>query len=319
MSISVLGSGAFGTALAISLARSEREIVLWGRDAAQMTQMRVESENSRYLPGVPLPTGLSVTSNLAEALDAATVLLAIPAQHLRDFVTRHAGTLDGKTLVICCKGIDLTTGTGPSVLISNACPTARVAILTGPSFAVDIARGLPTALTLAVDGDASALQETLTTPNIRLYSTSDLRGAELGGAIKNVIAIACGAAIGAGLGESARAALMTRGFAELTRFAVREGASAATLAGLSGFGDLVLTCTSAKSRNYAAGLALGAGDPLPAGKTVEGIPTAHALVKAARAGGFEMPICTAVSDLVDGRCSVPDALQRLLSRPLKEE
>ncbi len=319
MSIAVIGAGAFGTALAISLAQSQRTVTLWGRDEAVIGNMRESLENKARLPGVALPEALAFTADLAHASGAETILLAIPAQQLRRFLEANATLFQGKTLVVCSKGIDLETGTGPSDLITRLCPTARSAILTGPSFAIDIAQGLPTALTLAIDGPAKPLQTKLSTANIRLYSTADRLGAELGGAVKNVIAIACGAAMGAGLGESARAALMTRGFAEMTRFAVGQGADATTLAGLSGFGDLVLTCTSAKSRNYATGLALGAGKPLPEGKTVEGIPTAHALVAAAVKAGCDMPISTAVSALVAGRCSVSDALENLLSRPLKEE
>lgn len=319
MSIAVLGAGSFGTALAISLAAARDDVMLWGRDPDRVRKMTASRENATYLPGVALPDPLHLSSDLATALSAEIVLLAIPAQLLRDFLDAHGTELDGKTLVSCCKGIDLETGVSPSILISQACPNARTAVLTGPSFAVDIAKGLPTALTLAVEKDARDLQHALTTRNIRLYSTSDLRGAELGGAIKNVIAIACGAAMGGGLGESARAALMTRGFAEMCRFAVSQGARATTLAGLSGFGDLVLTCTSEKSRNYTAGLALGAGQPLPQGKTVEGIPTANALSELANRDGLEMPISGAVSDLVNGRCSVSDALEILLSRPLREE
>ncbi|WP_224824244.1 NAD(P)H-dependent glycerol-3-phosphate dehydrogenase [Cognatishimia sp. MH4019] len=319
MSIAVLGAGAFGTALAISLARAERSVTLWGRDAGTISDMRECLENKARLPGIALPEALKFTADIAYAAQAQTILLAVPAQQLRQFLKANAKLFESKTLVVCSKGIDLETGTGPSALIAEICPTARIAILTGPSFAIDIAQGLPTALTLAVGGSAKALQTELSTHNIRLYSTADRVGAELGGAIKNVIAIACGAAMGAGLGESARAALMTRGFAEMTRFAVSQGADAATLAGLSGFGDLVLTCTSAKSRNYAAGLALGAGKLPPEGKTVEGIPTAHALVAAAEKAGCDMPISNAVSALVAGRCSVSDALEDLLSRPLKEE
>lgn len=319
MSVAVLGAGAFGTALAISLARSRPGVMLWGRDENSINEMEASHENKVYLPGITLPDALSFTADLGKVGDAETVLLALPAQQLREFLTANAAHLDGKTLVVCCKGIDLETGIGPSALIASACPAARVAILTGPSFAVDIAQGLPTALTLAVDGSAKELQETLSTTNIRLYSTTDRLGAELGGAMKNVMAIACGAAIGAGLGESARAALMTRGFAEMRRFASSRGAREETLVGLSGFGDLILTCTSTKSRNFTAGLALGAGAPLPDGKTVEGIPTAHALVAASSQDGFDMPISTAVSALVTGKCSVSDALEDLLSRPLKEE
>ena len=319
MSVAVFGAGAFGSALAISLAMSRPRISLWGRNPNQIQDMLRMRENNAHLPGIALPEALTLSSDLEQAARASIILLAIPAQKLRDFLQENAALLNGKTLVACCKGIDLSSGLGPTALIAAACPQSRIAILTGPSFAKDIAQGLPTALTLAVEGDAEALQKELTTGNIRLYTTPDRRGAEFGGAIKNVIAIACGATIGAGLGESARAALMTRGFAEMNRFAVHHGADATTLSGLSGLGDLVLTSTSGKSRNYAAGLALGAGEALPVGKTVEGIATAQALVEAAKKTGLDMPISTAVADLVAGRCSVSEALEALLSRPLKEE
>ena len=319
MSISILGAGAFGTALAINLANTRSDVSLWGRDEAVIQTMRESLENKARLPGIPMPTALAIHSDLATATQAETILLAIPAQRLRGFLAQNAALLNGKTLVVCSKGIDLETGDGPTATIAKLCPNAQAVILTGPSFATDIARGLPTALTLAMGDNGKDLQQQLSTNNIRLYSTADRRGAELGGAIKNVIAIACGTAIGANLGESARAALMTRGFVEMTRYATRLGAKESTLAGLSGFGDLVLTCTSEKSRNYMAGLALGQGKPLPTGMTIEGTATAHALVAAAQTGRFEMPISSAVSAIVSGQCSVAEAMGGLLSRPLKEE
>ena len=197
----------------------------------------------------------------------------------------------------------------------------RAAILTGPSFAADIARGLPTALTLAAadEGSAQRLQEQLTTPALRLYRTTDTIGAELGGALKNVVAIACGAAMGAGLGESARAALMTRGFAEMQRMAAYRGADPETLSGLSGFGDLALTCTSEGSRNYRLGLSLGAGEPFDSSTTVEGASTARAMAQVAEEAGIEMPITAAVAAVLDNRLDVPSAMRSLLTRPLKEE
>lgn len=315
MTIAVVGSGAFGTALAISLARKQ-SVTLWARDpehAAEMTNMR---ENARRLPGAAFPDGLTVERNVQAALAHEVVLLAVPMQALAGFAAQH--DLTRCTVVACCKGIDLENGRGPSAVLAGA---AHVAVLTGPSFARDIALGLPTALTLAcADADVAAdLQERLSTPTLRLYRTTDVTGAELGGALKNVIAIGCGAVIGAGLGDSARAALMTRGFAEMQRIAAAMGAEPETLMGLSGLGDLTLTCTSDLSRNYRLGLALGAGTEFDAGLTVEGAATARALRKLGSSLGLDMPVCTAVADLVDGKVNINGAIDRLLARPLKEE
>ncbi|MEZ5720917.1 MAG: NAD(P)H-dependent glycerol-3-phosphate dehydrogenase [Paracoccaceae bacterium] len=313
--ISVLGAGAFGTAYAVSLARDGRDVVLWARDPGDMQAVR---ENRRRLPGVRLPDTLRVTGDFAEAARAEIILLAIPLQKLSGVLAEHAGLITNQTLVSCAKGIDIATGRGPAEIIAATCPGATPAILSGPSFAVDIAAGLPTALTLAA-ADPEPLQHALNTANIRLYRSTDMVGVELGGALKNVIAIACGIAIGAGLGESARAALMTRGYAEMNRFAAARGARPETLAGLSGFGDLALTCTSEKSRNYAFGLALGRGQPAAEGATVEGKATARAVVEAARKLGIDMPIAGLVMALVSGAVTTDQAVEALLSRPLKEE
>jgi glycerol-3-phosphate dehydrogenase (NAD(P)+) len=242
-------------------------------------------------------------------------------QKLRDALTRCSDELSGKVLVACCKGIELSTGLGPVAVIRQTVPDALPALLTGPSFADDIARGLPTALTLACD-DAElgeALQQELTTANLRLYRTADTVGAELGGALKNVMAIGCGAAIGAGLGDSARAALITRGFSEMQRFAAQRGARPDTLMGLSGLGDLVLTCSSELSRNYRFGLCLGLSKPFDSTTTVEGVATAQAMSEIAASEGLDMPISATVAKLSSGAYSVTDAIQALLGRPLKEE
>jgi glycerol-3-phosphate dehydrogenase (NAD(P)+) len=217
--------------------------------------------------------------------------------------------------------MELSTGKGPVQIVQEICPTATPAILTGPSFAADIANGLPTALTLACANirAGEALQQTLTTPNLRIYRTSDTDGAELGAALKNVMAIGAGVVMGAALGDSARAALMTRGFAEMTRMAVALGAEPETLAGLSGFGDLVLTCTSEQSRNYRFGLSLGRNEAFDPSVTVEGAATARAVHKKAQALGLEMPITAAITGLVSGELQVDQAMDMLLSRPLKDE
>ncbi len=238
MKIGVIGAGSFGTSLAISLAADGREVLLWGRDAQAMAEMQSTRENTRRLPGATLPDGLTATADLSEACTPEVLLLSVPMQKLEALLEDNAEALAGKTLVACCKGFSVRTGEGPVTQITRILPSAQGAILTGPSFASDIAKGLPTALTLACSdgGRNEGLQEQLSTRNLRIYRTTDVCGAELGGGLKNVIAIAAGVAIGAGLGESARAAVMTRGFAEMTRIAMALGAQPETLAGLSGFG-----------------------------------------------------------------------------------
>ncbi|MEM8648532.1 MAG: NAD(P)H-dependent glycerol-3-phosphate dehydrogenase [Pseudomonadota bacterium] len=318
--IAVFGAGAFGTALAISLS-PRHAVTLWARDAAHAADMRSSRENTRRLPGVVLPADIEIT-NAVDLAGAEAILLAIPTQKLRAFCAGVAKELPSSVpLVACCKGVELGTGLRPSQILFEAFPQAEVAVLTGPSFATDIARGLPTALTLACAEDQVArdLQTQLTTSNLRLYRTADVTGAELGGALKNVMAIACGAAIGAGLGDSARAALMTRGFAEMVRVAAALGANPVTLNGLSGFGDLVLTCSSEASRNFRAGLALGQGKSLPQDTTTEGVATAQALCDLAESHALDLPITRVVTALADQQLRVADAMDMLLSRPLKEE
>lgn len=319
--IGIVGAGAFGTALAVTLAREGRPVTLWARDWAEVAEMQTTRRNSRRLPGVSLPDSITVTANLPDLQGAKAVLLSTPMQALAPFLSGSAAVLDGIPLVACSKGVDMTTLTGPAAVIRAACPISTVALLTGPSFAADIARGLPTALTLACTDPAEgeALQHLLSTPTLRLYRTEDMTGAELGGALKNVIAIAAGVVIGAGLGDSARAALMTRGYAEMARLATHLGARAETLAGLSGFGDLVLTCTSAQSRNFRFGHALGAGEAFDTTITVEGAATARAVTGLARREGLDLPITTMVAALVEGRITLQDAITALLSRPLKQE
>ena len=315
--IGVVGAGAFGTALAIALARDGRSVTLWARDIGDMAQTR----RSPRLPDVTLPDGINITENMVDIAASETILLAVPAQSLRDILTANATHLDAKQLVACCKGIDLETLTGPVATIARTLPNAMPAILTGPSFAADIARGLPTALTLACADDTVGqnLQQQLSTGTLRIYRTTDTIGAELGGALKNVIAIACGVAIGASLGDSARAALMTRGFAEMQRLAQILGAEPQTLVGLSGLGDLALTCTSPLSRNYRYGLALGAGTAIDPAMTVEGAATSWAVMRLGQDRGIDLPVCAVVAALTRGEISVETALQNLLSRPLKEE
>jgi glycerol-3-phosphate dehydrogenase (NAD(P)+) len=270
---------------------------------------------------VDLPAGLRITSDPQLLQEADVVLVAVPMQQLHGFLAEHAVRLGGGTLVLCCKGIDLDSGQGPLSLTAACLPGARVALVTGPSFAADIASGLPTALTLACrePGLGEWLQGVLSTPQLRLYRTTDVTGAELGGALKNVVAIAAGVTIGAGLGQSARAALMTRGYAEMVRFARSFGARAETLAGLSGLGDLVLTCTSQQSRNFRYGIALGSDQTPEQGVTVEGVATSRALVRVAKDRGIEMPVAGMVAALCEGTVPLSGAVDALMNRPLKEE
>lgn len=317
--IGIAGAGAFGTALAVAFAKGGREVRLWARDADQVRQMRETGRNEAALPGVTLPENVSVHAEIGEICHGQALLLAMPMQALGAALDAWP-QIDGRQpLVACCKGVDLGTLRGPVAVIEARRPGAPAAILTGPSFAADIARGLPTALTLATKGDGEALQELLSTPTLRLYRTDDVIGAELGGALKNVIAIAAGTVIGAGLGDSARAALMTRGYAEMVRLAEALGARPETLAGLSGFGDLVLTCTSAQSRNFRYGCALGRGEGFDPRVTVEGVATARAVVKLADALMLDMPITAMVNALALGKIALNDAIGQLMSRPLKQE
>jgi len=315
MSIAILGGGAFGTALAIALSQGQGPVSLWARAADQLLTTR----QSPRLPGHVLPETVTVEPDLAIAAQADLLLLALPMQQLSGLLAQLPAR-PGQPLIACCKGIDLATGRGPTTLIRDAAPGAISAILSGPSFAADIAAGLPTALTLGCDHpQAKTLQIRISTLSLRIYRSDDPAGVELGGALKNVIAIACGAAIGLGLGESARAALLTRGFAEMQRAAPHFGARPETLTGLSGLGDLALTCTSDQSRNYRLGLSLGRGAPFDPAVTVEGAATARALHRIAQQAGLDLPITAAVSALVSGTLDADAALRSLLSRPLKEE
>jgi glycerol-3-phosphate dehydrogenase (NAD(P)+) len=274
-----------------------------------------------HLPGVALLPQLALSSDPEVLTQADIVLIAVPAQALRRFLADQAGRLAGKPLVACGKGIDLETLQGPSAAIAAMVSSARPLVLTGPSFAADIARGLPTALTLACADarEGERLQELLSTPVLRLYRSTDLIGAELGGALKNVVAIACGACLGGGFGESARAALLARGFAEMRRLAAACGGEDATLMGLSGLGDLVLTATSDGSRNMRYGFALGRGEAFDLGVTVEGVATATSVRHLGRRLGLDLPVAEAVAALVEGRSGVAQTLRDLLDRPLRAE
>lgn len=331
--ISVLGAGAFGTALAMTLAEASASgsVTLWGRDAPAMEAMARDRVNARRLPGLRFPDALVPTHDMALATEADIVLLAVPTQKLRAVLETLKTRLQRPTppvLVACCKGLEQSTGLLPTQIITDVIPGARAGVLTGPSFATDIAAGKPTALTLALnDPEEDAIQKRLSTSTLRLYLSEDLVGAQLGGALKNVVAIAAGIAVGAGLGDSARAALMARAFSEMMGYVIARGGTPATLFGLSGFGDLVLTCTSEQSRNFRHGLAVGAGRPIDPDVTVEGVTTAHAMVASLERdraetgadGADVLPVTTTVSHLLKGRISVSDAQALLLQRPLARE
>ena len=323
--IAVLGAGSWGTALANVACRAGAVVTLWARDPAQADEMQRERENRRRLPGVAFEAKLRVTANLTDIAQADIVLAVVPAQALRVVCGQISGLVrDGVPIVICAKGIERGTDAFMTDVVDECLPDNPPAILSGPSFASDVARGLPTAVTLAAQDDslASWIAGSIGIPSFRLYHSTDVRGVEIGGAAKNVLAIACGIAAGRGLGSSAGAALVARGFAELTRFGRAFGAKPETLMGLSGLGDLVLTCGSTQSRNFSLGLALGAGQSVEAAsgeKLAEGAFTASVLVEMAKARGVDMPISQSVDDVLTGRATVSEAIESLLMRPSKSE
>ncbi len=320
-SVAVIGAGAWGTALAGVALRAGRDVVLYARNPAHAAEMIGSRENPR-LPGVRLDTRLEITSDIVRAARAEIVLIATPAQHLRGAVTTIAPHLAASTPVIACaKGIEHGTHKFMTDVIASVAPSAIPAILSGPSFADDVARGLPTAVTLATGHEriARSLVHALGSPTFRPYHTTDVRGVEIGGAAKNVLAIAAGIAVGRELGASAQAALTTRGFSELSRLGRACGARSETLVGLSGLGDLILTCSSPQSRNFALGIALGRGEPPPHGKLAEGSFTAPVLVELAASQNVDMPVSQAVAAILSGAMTIEVAIDSLLTRPFKAE
>jgi glycerol-3-phosphate dehydrogenase (NAD(P)+) len=319
--IGIVGAGAWGVALANAVARAGRQVTLYSRSAAAVHELAVHRTLAARLPGILIDAGIEVTTAIRNAAAADALLLVVPAQNLRSLaveLTPHVRA--GLPAIACAKGIERDTGRFVTEIIEEVMPQAEAAILSGPSFAVDVARGLPTAVTLAAEDDslAASLAEALSSPTLRLYHCTDRRGVEIGGAAKNVLAIAAGIVAGRALGASAEAALIARGFAELTRLGKALGARPETLSGLSGLGDLVLTCSSPQSRNYAAGLALSRGED-PATHLTEGVFTAPVLADLARRKNVQMPICEAVAAVLDRALPVDEAIRLLLSRPLRAE
>jgi glycerol-3-phosphate dehydrogenase (NAD(P)+) len=325
--IGVIGAGAWGTALAQVAARAGRTPLIWAREPEVAAAIAKERQNPLFLPGVALDPAIEATERLDDLAGCEALVAAAPAQHLRVTLAALAGKIaDGLPVVLCAKGIEAGSLKLMSEVLAETLPSAAAAVLSGPSFAAEVARGLPTAVTLAAADEelARELAETLATPTFRPYVSGDVIGAEAGGAIKNVLAIACGVAEGRQLGASARAALITRGFAELTRLAVALGGEAETVAGLCGLGDLVLTCSSPQSRNMSLGIALGRGESLSealAGKltVAEGAQSAPAVSALAARHGLEMPICEAVRAILAGESEVGTAIAGLMARPLRAE
>ncbi len=325
--LGVIGGGAWGTALAQTASAAGNAVTIWAREPEVIADINGNHRNELFLPGVPLDKNLVATGDLTEIAAHDTILLVAPAQHLRSVAADLSGRVAaGTTVVICAKGLEQATGKLLGQVLAESLPEATPAVLSGPSFAADVARLLPTALTLAVaDPDKGrSLAERLSGRHFRIYWSDDLIGTQLGGAVKNVLAIAAGIVDGRRLGASAHAALVTRGFAELRRFSEALGARTDTMMGLSGLGDLLLTCGSTQSRNMSLGRALGEGqtlaDVLGSRRSVaEGVYTAAAVVRRANELGIEMPIATAVQAIVEGRITVDQAIDGLLSRPLKAE
>jgi glycerol-3-phosphate dehydrogenase (NAD(P)+) len=324
--VGVIGAGAWGTALALSSTRAGRDVVLWGHEAAHMSAMQKNRSNEINLPGITLPENIAITARHEDLQLCDFYLAVVPAQELVGCLKNLKALLNSKApLVLCAKGLDYKSGGFFSQQVKELLPSHDVGILSGPSFAADVANGLPTAVSLAFEDGALAgkVAEALQSKTFRPYLSSDVRGVEIGGAIKNVIAIAAGIIGGRKLGMSARAALIARGFAEMQRFGVAHGAKAETFSGLSGLGDLVLTATSGQSRNLRFGIALGEGRNAATAQaelgTVEGIATAHAAMLRALKKKIDMPVTEAVANILENRESIDQAMARLMARPLKAE
>lgn len=325
--VGIVGTGAFGTALATITAQTGRAAVIYGRDPARIAEINERRTNTQYLPDVRLPDTISASSDPGALAVCDIILIAVPAQATRNVTLELAATLRrGVYIVACAKGIEQETGASQATILTETLPHRPLAVLSGPGFAADIAKGLPTAVTIAAYAPETAryVADRLATPSFRPYASTDVTGVELGGALKNVIAIACGVVAGRRLGESARATLITRGLAEMMRLADAFDAERQTLMGLSGLGDLVLTATSLQSRNTRFGVALGegrsVGELLDAGMPLaEGAHTAGIAAELAARHGVDMPITSAVAAVIAGTLSVDEAIAGLVTRPLKSE
>ena len=326
--IGIVGAGAWGTALSCVARRAGLDVVVWAHGPDTIAAINKRHTNPDFLPGIDLDPNVRATSDLAEVANADAILLAVPAQFLRTVTERLASSViaPGVPVVVCAKGIEQATGLTMSEVVGQTLPDCPCAILSGPTFAIEVARGHPTAVTVACVDQAVAesLVEALGSTRFRPYYSPDVVGAEIGGAVKNVIAIACGIIEGQGFGENARAALITRGLAEMTRLCVVKGGQAVTMMGLSGLGDLTLTCSSTQSRNYSLGVALGHGEPLASilaarRAVTEGVHSAAAVRELAKRTGVEMPICAAVDVIVNRGEPVESAIEDVLARPFRAE
>lgn len=327
--IGIIGAGAWGTALAQCLANGGHDVLIWAREPEVVESINARHINETFMPGITLNTAIGATDSLSKTAGCDTLLVVTPAQHVRGTLQSLKGDVaEHKPIVLCAKGIELETGLLMSQVAQEEVPNATIAILTGPTFASEIVRGLPSAVTIAAkDKDvAQEIREGLASKHLRPYITDDLIGAQIGGAVKNVIAIACGIVVGRGLGESARAALMTRGLAEMSRLASAMGGRKDTLMGMCGVGDLMLTCTSMQSRNYSLGVMLGEGKTLSdimaqrQGKAVtEGVHTAAALMTMAKKHAVEMPIAEIIHRCVGLGEPLDACIEEMLDRPLRPE
>lgn len=325
--VAVIGGGAWGTALACAARRAGNDVVLWARNERVVDDINSGTGNPLYLPDVALDTGIRASTNIAEALeDAFAILLVVPAQHLRDVIAPLAEFCEGRPVALCSKGVERSTGMLMSEVAVACLPSAEIAVLSGPTFAREVAMGLPTAVTLAAARDwvQDAVTRAIGLPTFRPYVTDDVIGAEVGGAVKNVLAIACGIVTGRNMGENARAALVTRGLAEVMRLSQKLGGRPETVMGLSGLGDLTLTCNSPQSRNMSFGIELGKGrgvqEILDERRAVtEGVWSASSVTALARRHGVDMPICEAVNAIVTDRADIDATIQALLNRPFRAE
>ena len=325
--VGIIGAGAWGTALACAMKRAGNDVIIYAHEKETADAINSRNINKTFLPEITLDSTIKATNSLEKATQADAVLLVTPSQYFRKSCEILAGIWrQGVPAIVCTKGIETQTSSLMSEIVRETMPLVRVAILSGPTFAMEVADDLPTAMTLATDDETlgKLLMEVMTTKHFRIYRSRDVIGAQIGGAVKNVIAIACGIVKGRGFGENSRAAIVTRGLAEMVRLGVAKGARPETLSGLAGTGDLILTCSSTQSRNFSLGCELGSGDTLEnimkkRVSVAEGVSSAPSVVSLAQKIGVEVPICSAVNDIISNRVGIEVAISNLLARPLKEE